>query len=205
MATVRLPDRPSFDQLRNQARDLQRAVRAGDADAIAHAAEHDAPDEPATFRLAAAQLVIARHYGFPSWARLKRHLEMLVEYTRVPDELGIADDIADEFIRLACLNYGDDSIERHQGARRLLAEHPEVAWSTIFTAATNADADEVRRRLEATRHWRALRAARSAGRRCSISPTPVTIPMSPPTLPWRRPASYSIMVPTRTPATCGTG
>ena len=149
MATVRLPDQPSFDQLRNLARDLQRAVRAGDAVAVGHAAEHDAPGEPATFRLAAAQLVIARHYGFPSWARLKRHLEMLVEYTRVPDEIGVADDIADEFIGLACLNYGDDSIERRQGARRLLAEHPEVARSTIFTAATNADADEVRRRLAA--------------------------------------------------------
>src|SRR5580765_41609 len=102
VATVRLPDQPSFDQLRNMARDLQRAVRAGDAAAVAHAAEHGAPGEPATFRLAAAQLVIARHFGFTSWARLKRHLELLVEYTRVPDEVGVADDLADEFIRLAC-------------------------------------------------------------------------------------------------------
>jgi hypothetical protein len=149
VATVRLPDQPSFDQLRNLARDLQRAVRAGDAAAIAHAAEHSAPGEPATFRLAAAQLVIARHYGFPSWARLKRHLETLAEYTRVPDEVGATDDLADEFIRLACLNYGDDNVERRLGARRLLAEHPDVARSTIFTAAANADADEVRRRLAA--------------------------------------------------------
>lgn len=149
MATVRLPDYPSFDQLRNQARELQRAVRGGDVEAIAHAVEHAAPGEPATFRLAAAQLVIARHYGFTSWSRLKRHLELLVEYTRTPDEVAVADNRADEFIRLACLNYGDDNVERREAARRLLAEHPEIARATIFTAATNADADEVTRRLAA--------------------------------------------------------
>jgi hypothetical protein len=32
VATVSLPDRASFEQLRNQAKDLQRAVRAGAPD-----------------------------------------------------------------------------------------------------------------------------------------------------------------------------
>ena len=39
MPTVPLPDEPSLEQLRNQARDLQRAVRREDPDALAEVAD----------------------------------------------------------------------------------------------------------------------------------------------------------------------
>ena len=146
MATVSLPDRPSLDQLRNQARDLQRAVRGGDPEAAAHAAEHGFAGSP-RFPLSTAQAVVARHYGFASWPRLVRHLELLDELTREPDTVGELDDPAAEFLRLACLTYGEDDPERHARARRLLAARPEVARADIFTAAAVADADEVSRRL----------------------------------------------------------
>ncbi len=78
-----LPSNPNLDHLRYQAKDLlrdhsarypetaqkirefhPRFVRATDAEIF------DAP-----FRLSDAQLTIARESGFPSWARLKRHIE----------------------------------------------------------------------------------------------------------------------------------
>lgn len=54
---MQLPDRPNLRHLRDQARDV---VRAGAAPT-----------------LAAAQLKVARDYGFASWAKLKRHVESL--------------------------------------------------------------------------------------------------------------------------------
>jgi len=54
-AMRRLPQRPDLDQLRRHARELQRRSK------------------PLT--LSAAQLALARDYGFPSWARLKAEVE----------------------------------------------------------------------------------------------------------------------------------
>jgi hypothetical protein len=61
-----LPARPSIDHLRRQARDLLRAAHAGDA---AAAGRIGAVSEALT--LTAAQLAVAREYGFASWARLR--------------------------------------------------------------------------------------------------------------------------------------
>jgi hypothetical protein len=69
--TASLPPAPSLEQLRKQAKDLLRAVRAGDPDALARvAASGPRPGEP--LRLSGAQLVVAREHGFPSWPRLAR-------------------------------------------------------------------------------------------------------------------------------------
>jgi ankyrin repeat protein len=71
---VPLPAAPSLEQLRNRARDLQRAHRAGDPDARARVAAHDAPvQEP--LQLSTAQLVVAREHGFPSWPRLRAYVD----------------------------------------------------------------------------------------------------------------------------------
>jgi ankyrin repeat protein len=56
---MQLPQRPSLSHLRNQAKDL---VRSGAAPT-----------------LATAQLRIARDYGFPSWPKLKEHVESLTK------------------------------------------------------------------------------------------------------------------------------
>jgi hypothetical protein len=61
-----LPDRPDLDQLRRQARELLRAA----ADGEPHAAGRLAAVSPRV-TLSAAQLALAREYGFPSWAALK--------------------------------------------------------------------------------------------------------------------------------------
>ena len=54
---MQLPDRPNLRHLRDQAKDL---VRSGSAPT-----------------LAAAQFQLARDYGFPSWPKLKQHVESL--------------------------------------------------------------------------------------------------------------------------------
>jgi hypothetical protein len=81
-----LPDEPSLEQLRHQAKDLRRAVLAGEPGALAEVAEHF-PDVPRPFALHAAQLVVARRYEFPSWARPKRHVEVIEQYSRFPDRM----------------------------------------------------------------------------------------------------------------------
>jgi len=77
VTTPPLPAAPSLEQLRNRARDLQRAHRAGDPAARARVAAR-APKPPAAgepLKLSAAQLVIAREHGFPSWPRLRAYAE----------------------------------------------------------------------------------------------------------------------------------
>jgi hypothetical protein len=71
MSARRLPVRPDLDQLKHQAKDLLRAVRAGDSSAIAEFRQfHPHPPEAASARLADAQLALARAYQAPSWPRL---------------------------------------------------------------------------------------------------------------------------------------
>ena len=71
MPSRHFPVRPNLDQLRHQAKDLLRALRRGDADAVADFSQYRSrPTNPASARLADAQLVLARSYGLPSWPRL---------------------------------------------------------------------------------------------------------------------------------------
>ena len=100
MPAIPLPDEPSLTQLRNQAKDLRRAALAGEPGALAEVAERY-PGAPGPFPLHAAQLVVARRYGFGSWARLKRHVEIIERYSRFPDRMpgdGPANMAADEIM-----------------------------------------------------------------------------------------------------------
>ncbi|HEY7408015.1 MAG TPA: ankyrin repeat domain-containing protein [Gemmatimonadaceae bacterium] len=73
-----LPVRPNLDQLKHQAKDLLRAIRRRDSAALADLASYH-PDaiDPATAKLADAQLVLARSYGAPSWPRLAHACELI--------------------------------------------------------------------------------------------------------------------------------
>src|SRR5690348_6410341 len=73
-----LPVRPDLDQLRHQAKDLLRAIHAGEASALAELAEfHPEQIDPADTKLADAQLVLARSYKAPSWTRLVQSCELI--------------------------------------------------------------------------------------------------------------------------------
>jgi hypothetical protein len=71
MPVRRLPIRPDPEQLHRQAKELLRAIHAGDASAVAELREHHPePVDPAAARLADAQLALARSYRVSSWTRL---------------------------------------------------------------------------------------------------------------------------------------
>ena len=142
MPVIPLSEEPSLTQLRKQAKELRRGVLAGDQAALAEVAGHYPDRDPAgEFPLHAAQLVLARHYGFTSWARLERRVEVSERYSRFPAPMtaGDAPDLADSFLRLVCLYFGDDEPEQRARGRRLLAEHPEITRDSVYAAAAAAD------------------------------------------------------------------
>src|SRR5688572_843518 len=103
---------PNFDQFKHQAKDLLKAYRAGDADAVAQVNRHEQAPDPAAFALHDAQRVLARSYGFPSWPKLKSYVEMIGNY-RQPEPK--SDDDANLFLRLVCITYFDgDSPARRE-------------------------------------------------------------------------------------------
>jgi hypothetical protein len=78
MPVRHLPVCPNLDQLKHQAKDLLRDLHAGDSAAIAELKEfHPDPIDPATAKLADAQLVLARSYEAPSWPRLVQATELV--------------------------------------------------------------------------------------------------------------------------------
>jgi hypothetical protein len=70
-----LPDRPDLDQLRRLARELLRAADNGEPSAVARLR---AVSDRVT--LSAAQLAVAREYGYRSWAALKAEVERRSEW-----------------------------------------------------------------------------------------------------------------------------
>lgn len=73
-----LPVYPQLDQLKHQAKDLLRGMRAGDAAAIAELQEFH-PDQvnPSRAKLADAQLVLARSYYASNWTRLVQAVHLV--------------------------------------------------------------------------------------------------------------------------------
>ena len=147
-----LPEQPSLEQLRKQAKDLRRAALAGDTEALAEIAQRcpgTPPRSPDGLPLRAAQLVVARRYGFESWTRLKRHVEVVTRYSRFPDRMTADSGPAEAFLRLACLAYADDQPERWDEARRLLHGNRGIVTGNVYVAAATADVGELRRVLAA--------------------------------------------------------
>jgi ankyrin repeat protein len=148
MPTVPLPDDPDIQQLRKQAKELRDQSRRGVPEVLELVAECH-PKGAHAVSLSGAQLVVARHYGFASWARLKHHLEVVDRYRRAPDDVAERPDPADEFLRLACLRYGDDDAPaRWEQARQLLAAHPAFPATSLPAAAATSDVAAVQSGLE---------------------------------------------------------
>ena len=67
----RLPVHPNPEQIHRQAKELLRAIHAGETSAIAEVHEqHPEGIDPSSAKLADAQLVLARSYQASSWTRL---------------------------------------------------------------------------------------------------------------------------------------
>jgi Ankyrin repeat len=147
MATASLPQDPDLEQLRNRARELQRAVRSDKPTALARVSKwHPEPPAADRFPLTAAQLVVAREHGFASWARLRRYVQVVTARAWAPGQPAPDDEpLADRFLRLACLTYSNDQPADRAAAAQVLAEHPDLPRHNLFVAAACADVPAVRR------------------------------------------------------------
>jgi hypothetical protein len=96
-----LPERPDLDQLRRRAKELRNAVGAGDPQAAERVRSYTSGTT-----LAAAQLAIAREFGFPSWTQLTLEVR-----------------------RKRMISTGDVA-----GLRSLVAQHPDLASAQVSSA-----------------------------------------------------------------------
>ena len=103
-----LPARPNLEQQKHQAKELLESFTAGEAESQARV-RSELPDKQ-RIALADAQFVLAREYGFASWAALKEHIESQTE-----DRATVIERVHDAFRR------------RDAGAlRRLFRQHAEL-------------------------------------------------------------------------------
>lgn len=77
MSTHVLPIHPDLDQLRRQAKELKQSAESGDPQSLARIRTVSE-----NVSLSAAQLVLAREYGFPSWQRLNLEVQRLLAIER---------------------------------------------------------------------------------------------------------------------------
>ncbi len=71
----RLPEHPSLEQLKKQAKEVLEHFRAGEPAATAEVRRFERSPDPSHFALNDAQRVLARAYGFESWPKLKAFVD----------------------------------------------------------------------------------------------------------------------------------
>jgi ankyrin repeat protein len=71
----RLPSTPNLEQLKKQAKELLDEFRAGSPAVVVEVRQFERDPNPENFALKDAQRVLARAYGFASWAKLKAFVE----------------------------------------------------------------------------------------------------------------------------------
>ena len=140
MPVRRLPSNPNLNHLKHQAKDLLRertAQTPGVAQRIRefHSRFRRATDAEildAHFSLSDAQLTIAREYGFPSWARLKRHIEKptLCDRLDLPHQQRIENTTFRRAVEL--LDAGDVA-----GLRAHLHRHPDLVHQHVVFEGGN--------------------------------------------------------------------
>lgn len=148
MPTKPLPDNPSLEHLKKQAKRLLDRLHAGDPGARAEIEEfHPKPsaiaDPPS---LTDAQLIVARSYGFSGWTALKDYLRTIEPYIwNEPD--ATPESAADLFPRVACLTYARFRLNQSE-AERLCTANPDLASSSIYLAAAIGDIEQTRAFLD---------------------------------------------------------
>ena len=142
--------------IENEARDLFKAYQAGGEEAILEVDLYHAPSSPSVFNLKDARNVLAKSYGFPGWTQVERYFDTVNERSRSPNveptppALCYADELADGFLRLACLTQGaQDHPSRWTRARALLDDQPELSRLNVYTASVAGDVSAVGECLEA--------------------------------------------------------
>ena len=150
MPPYSLPNDPSLEHLRKHAKRLRDGVHAGVTQALGWVNEFHprATHALRDFSLADAQLVVARSFGFPSWAKLKHHLAVIAPFVWNPPARSEGAPLQDEIIRLACLNYESDNRRNPATLRDLLAAHPEFDRRELSVASALGDVAAARTALD---------------------------------------------------------
>jgi len=140
MPVRRLPDNPSLEHLKYQAKDLLKDHAARNAAAAQRIREFhpdwrkssDTEIFAPNFRLSDAQLTIAREYGFLSWPRLKRRIEKPKpsDEIKLPHHERIEDPVFRHGVEL--IDAGDV-----EGLRSYLKSHPKLACQHVQFEGTN--------------------------------------------------------------------
>lgn len=147
MTSQQLPDHPSLEQLKKQAKSLLHAARTRDRGALERfralpSFSHQSTAALGAMRLALhdAQSVIAREHGFKSWRDLREHVE---------EQTLSFSGAVDTFIRCA-------TGSAPARALRLLALHPGIAHANLYAELVLGDCEAVAERLrkhpDAARH-----------------------------------------------------
>jgi ankyrin repeat protein len=128
MSQRELPARPDLDHLKNEAKALRAAFMSGDAGAVARVLVAIGPTTE--LKLTEAQRVLAREYGFRSWALLR---------SRVLASRGVTDAV-DAFLAAVA--------EQDRGrALQVLKTEPRIAEESLHVAAVLGQRRTVRDRL----------------------------------------------------------
>ena len=131
-----LPARPDLDQQKKLAKELLRAFRNQDADAIARV-RAQLPDK-GVVSLTDTQFVLAREYGFANWAELKQQIDALASEQMPPVEQfkkAVRDGDATALRRV---------LQRHEKARAAINE-PIFSFNapSLLASGTNVDVVDV--------------------------------------------------------------
>src|ERR1700688_1589526 len=140
MPVRRLPSNPNLEHLKYQAKDLLKEQTARAPDVAQRIREFHPRFRRATgaeifdaqLSLSDAQLTIAREYGFPSWARLKRHIEKptLSDRLDLPHQERIENAPFRRAVEL--LDAGDAA-----GLRAHLKQHPNLVHERVVFEGGN--------------------------------------------------------------------
>jgi hypothetical protein len=82
-----LPRNPDLKLLNDQARNLLRDCRQGNAPAMSRYFQFDSLPDTFNPRLADVQHMIALEYGYTSWPKLKQHVDAMAHETDIAEEL----------------------------------------------------------------------------------------------------------------------
>ena len=155
MPSRRLPVKPDPEQLHRQAKELLRAIHAGDPSASGELREHHPdPIEPSAAKLADAQLVLARSYQTSSWTRLVQAVQLADAIWR------------DDLDGVRALVTRNPSLIHDEVLLR-----PDSNWGPPMTYAANLGRDAIIRLL----HSLGARDLESAAGRAALQGEPGTV------------------------------
>ena len=128
----------SLDNLKKEAKRWLKALQDGDATARARLARAW-PQAPATPVLRDVQHALAREHGFESWLAFKERIggsPVAVHVDTPPERL-------ETFLEFACWDHHTHGKADHRmhdrAAQRILAQHPQIAHDSLYTAVVCGD------------------------------------------------------------------